>query len=129
MRNMRAWIAGLCAVPTVAAVLFSWALLGASPASATNIVLLLMDDAAALDAAAMPTLQQLAREGTSFDHAYSPSPMCAPGRAILQSGQYSQNNGVTQNGYLQFVRAAPSIAPSPSACTTPASRPASSAST
>src|SRR4051794_4221475 len=104
MKNMRAWIAGLCAVPTVAAVLFSWALLGASPASATNIVLFLMDDAAALDAAAMPTLQQLVREGTSFDHAYSPSPMCAPGRAILQSGQYSQNNGVTQNGYLQFVQ-------------------------
>jgi N-acetylglucosamine-6-sulfatase len=100
---MRAWIAGSCAVPTVAAVLFSWALLGASPASATNIVLLLMDDAAASDAAAMPTLQQLAREGASFDHAYNPSPMCAPGRAILQSGQYSQNNGVTQNGYRQFV--------------------------
>lgn len=75
-----------------------------APASAANVVLLLMDDAAVSDADGMPTLKQLAREGTTFDRAYTPSPMCAPARAIIQSGQYSRNNGVTQNGYKQFVQ-------------------------
>src|SRR5436309_11127542 len=87
----------------VLAVLLCWPLLGTSPAAAANVVLLLMDDAAASDAAGMPTLRQLAREGTTFDHAYAPSPVCAPARAIIHSGLYSQNNGVTQNGYRQFV--------------------------
>src|SRR3954462_14918801 len=87
----------------LAVLLLCWSLLGPSPAAAANVVLLLMDDAAASDAAAMPTLRRLAREGASFDHAYTPSPMCAPARAIIQSGLYSQNNGVTQNGYRQFV--------------------------
>src|SRR4051795_5969798 len=87
----------------LAALLLCWPLLGAAPAAAANVVLLLMDDAAASDAAAMPTLRRLAREGASFDHPYTPSPMCAPSRAIIQSGLYSQNNGVTQNGYRQFV--------------------------
>src|SRR3954467_11131026 len=87
----------------LAVLLLCWSLLGPSPAAAANVVLLLMDDAAASDAAGMPTLKQLAREGTTFDHAYTPSPMCGASRAILHSGQYSQNNGVTQNGYQQFV--------------------------
>src|SRR3954454_12952850 len=87
----------------LAALLLCWPLLGASSAAAANVVLLLMDDAAASDAAGMPTLRRLAREGATFDHAYTPSPMCAPSRAIIHSGQYSQNNGVTQNGYRQFV--------------------------
>src|SRR5690349_18258284 len=77
----------------------SWA----APAAAANVVLLLMDDAAASDAAAMPTVRRLAREGATFDHAYTPSPMCAPSRAIIQTGLYSQNNGVTQNGVRQFL--------------------------
>src|SRR5689334_10460587 len=66
-------------------------------------VLLVMDDAAASDVDGMPTMQQLAREGATFDHAYAPSPMCAPGRAVIQTGLYSQNNGVTQNSFQQFV--------------------------
>jgi arylsulfatase A-like enzyme len=94
----------LCATAwTLAVLLLSWPLLASSPASAANVVLLLMDDAAASDIAGMPTVQQLAREGASFDHAYTDSPMCAPSRAIIQTGLYSQNNGVTQNGYQQFV--------------------------
>src|SRR3954463_14328453 len=72
-------------------------------AAAANVVLLLMDDAAASDVVGMPTVRQLAREGATFDHAYTPSPMCAPSRAVIQTGLYSQNNGVTQNGVRQFV--------------------------
>jgi len=77
----------------------SWA----TPAAAANVVLLLMDDAAASDIAGMPTVRRLAREGATFDHAYTSSPMCAPSRAIVQTGLYSQNNGVTQNSVRQFV--------------------------
>jgi len=62
-----------------------------------------MDDAAASDVAGMPTVRQLAREGATFDHAYTPSPMCAPSRAIIQTGLYSHRNGVTQNSVRQFV--------------------------
>src|SRR3954452_20656866 len=87
----------------LAALLLPWPLLGTSPAAAANVVLLLMDDAAASDAAGMPTLRRLAREGATFDHAYTPSPMCAPSRAIIHSGQYSQNNGLAQTGYRKFV--------------------------
>src|SRR3954449_7484261 len=87
----------------VLAVLLCWPWLGTSPATAANVVLLLMDDAAASDVADMPTVRQLAREGATFDHAYIPSPMCAPSRAIIQTGLYSHRNGVTQNGYQQFV--------------------------
>ena len=99
------------------------------PAAAANIVLLVLDDGAALDTAGMPTVQQLAREGATFDHAYTPSPMCAPGRAILQSGLYSQSNGLPRTATSSSWPAAPSTAPSPSVCTRPASTPASSAST
>ena len=91
----RAWV--------LAALLLCWPLLGTSPAAAANVVLLLMDDAAASDVADMPTVRQLAREGATFDHAYTPSPMCAPSRAVIQTGLYSQNNGVTQNSVRQFV--------------------------
>ena len=87
----------------VLAVLLCWPWLGTSPAAAANVVLLLMDDAAASDVADMPTVRQLAREGATFDHAYTPSPMCAPSRAVIQTGLYSHRNGVTQNSVRQFV--------------------------
>src|SRR3954454_18394179 len=87
----------------LAALLPCWPLLGAAPASAANVVLLLMDDATATDVSAMPTVQQIARQGTTFDHSYVATPMCGPSRAVFHSGQYSQNNGERQNGYAQFV--------------------------
>jgi N-acetylglucosamine-6-sulfatase len=86
------------------ALLCGCALFGAArAASAANVVVLLMDDATATDPAMMPTLQQLARSGTTFDHSYTATPMCGPSRAVIQSGQYSWNNGERQNGYSQFV--------------------------
>src|SRR4051794_19509176 len=89
---------------TLAVLLLSWPL-GVSPASAAdNVVMVLLDDARASDIAGMPTVQQLAREGTTFDHAYSPDPMCAPARAIIQTGLYTHRTGVTQNGIQQFVQ-------------------------
>ena len=35
-----------------------------------------------------PNLDELALEGTVFERAYTPSPMCAPARACLFSGRY-----------------------------------------
>ena len=79
-------------------VLLCWPWLEPSPAAAANVVLLLMDDAAASDVADMPTVRQLAREGATFDHAYTlladvrsrPAPSSRP-------ALYSHRNGVTQN--------------------------------
>jgi arylsulfatase A-like enzyme len=88
---------------TLAALLLCWPSLGTSPAAAANVVLLLMDDAAASDVAGMPTVRQLAREGATLDHAYTPSPMCAPSRAVIQTGLYSHRNGVTRNSVRPFV--------------------------
>ncbi len=89
---------------TLAVLLLSWPL-GVSPAAAAdNVVMVLLDDARASDVAGMPTVQQLAREGTTFDHAYSSDPMCAPARAIIQTGLYTHRTGVTQNGIQQFVQ-------------------------
>ena len=89
---------------TLAVLLLSWTLGVAPAAAADNIVLMLLDDTRATDIAGMPTVQQLAREGTTFDHAYSSDPMCAPARAIIQTGLYTHRNGVTQNGIQQFVQ-------------------------
>ena len=41
-----------------------------------------------------PTLDQLAAEGVRFTNAYANSPMCAPFRASLYTGQYINNHGV-----------------------------------
>src|SRR4051812_50046153 len=73
---------------TLAVLLLSWPLGVLPAAAADNVVMVLLDDARAPDVAGMPTVQQLAREGTTFDHAYSPDPMCAPARAIIQTGLY-----------------------------------------
>lgn len=68
-----------------------------------NIVLILTDDMAATDLAAMPrTRALLADQGTSFEHAYSPYPLCCPARASILSGQYAHNHGVLGNQSPDF---------------------------
>ena len=47
-----------------------------------------------------PHLDQLAAEGTRFDAAYSPCPVCAPARACLMSGTYTSVNGCYDNAAL-----------------------------
>lgn len=44
-----------------------------------------------------PNLDGLALEGTVFERAYTPSPMCAPARACLFSGRYVHENGCWDN--------------------------------
>ena len=40
-----------------------------------------------------PNLDALARRGTLFENAYSPSPICVPARAALATGQYVHRTG------------------------------------
>jgi len=69
-----------------------------------NIVLFYADDlrATALDlynpdAVAMPNLARLAASGITFDHSYTPHPLCQPARVSLWTGQYSSKHGSRYN--------------------------------
>jgi arylsulfatase A-like enzyme len=44
-----------------------------------------------------PTLDRLAREGVSFSHAVSCTPVCSPYRATLMTGRYPMSTGVFVN--------------------------------
>jgi choline-sulfatase len=55
-----------------------------------------------------PNLDALVRQGVRFDAAYSPSPLCAPARACLISGQYTSTNRVYDNAAL-FAADIPSM--------------------
>ena len=45
----------------------------------------------------LPTLTKLASQGTVFEHAFSPSPLCAPARACFASGMRYPRCGVSSN--------------------------------
>ncbi len=64
-----------------------------------NIILITSDDQRAADMIAMEqTRQLLAENGTTFERAYSPFPLCCPSRASMLTGQYAHNHGVLGNG-------------------------------
>ncbi len=44
-----------------------------------------------------PHLDELATEGTTFEEAYTPSPVCVPARTSLLTGQYGSTTGVLHN--------------------------------
>ena len=44
-----------------------------------------------------PELDRTATEGTHVTHAFTPQPVCAPARAMLQTGQYQNRTGVYRN--------------------------------
>jgi arylsulfatase len=46
-----------------------------------------------------PNLDRLAREGTRFDSAYTPAPVCVPARCALHYGQYPLTSGCFENNY------------------------------
>lgn len=45
-----------------------------------------------------PNLDRLAADGVLFENCYVPSPVCAPSRASLMTGQYPQVHGLHANG-------------------------------
>ena len=44
-----------------------------------------------------PSLDRLAREGVTFDAAYTPYPLCAPARAAFVTGDYASRHGCYDN--------------------------------
>jgi len=49
-----------------------------------------------------PNLDRLAAESTRFSECYSQSPVCAPARHSLATGQYAHCHGVINNSYKPF---------------------------
>ena len=45
-----------------------------------------------------PHLDQLAREGVLFEHAYAQNPLCTPSRGCFLTGRYPVTTGLRQNG-------------------------------
>ncbi|MGE9289407.1 MAG: sulfatase-like hydrolase/transferase [Puniceicoccales bacterium] len=45
-----------------------------------------------------PNFDRLARQGTFFQQAVTPQPVCGPARSCLQTGQYATTTGVWSNG-------------------------------
>ncbi len=74
--------------------------------SASPNILFLMDDQHRYDVLGYngneivrtPNLDQLAATGTVFDNAYTPCPVCVPGRQCLMSGQFTMHNGCHNYG-------------------------------
>jgi arylsulfatase A-like enzyme len=49
------------------------------------------------DGVATPNLARLAHRGVTFDHAFTPYPLCQPARVSLWSGQYPHTHGSRHN--------------------------------
>ena len=47
-----------------------------------------------------PNLDRLAEQGVRFDSAYTPFPLCAPGRACIATGRHASEIGAYDNGAL-----------------------------
>ena len=47
-----------------------------------------------------PNLDRLAEEGTRFDMAFSPQPVCGPCRALFQTGRYPTETGCFRNNIM-----------------------------
>ncbi|MBM9459895.1 sulfatase [Nocardioides sp. zg-536] len=65
-----------------------------------NVLVITVDDLAAIDMPYLPRVRRLMEAGgVAFADALAPTPLCAPSRASLLSGQYAHNHGArTVNG-------------------------------
>jgi arylsulfatase A-like enzyme len=76
----------------------------AAPAGRPNIVFILADDLGYGDVGAYgqtkirtPRLDRMAREGTRFTQFYAGSPVCAPSRSVLMTGQHTGHTYIRGN--------------------------------
>jgi arylsulfatase A-like enzyme len=74
------------------------------PREMPNIVLILSDDHGWTDYSFMghphiqtPNIDRLAREGLSFTHGYTSSPLCSPALATIATGIYPHQHGILGN--------------------------------
>ena len=66
-----------------------------SESQTPNVLVITLDDLAEGDLAVMPrTRRLLADQGTTMTQGLAPTPICAPARASLLTGQYAHNHGV-----------------------------------
>ncbi len=84
--------------------------------SKPNILVIMVDQLSALFLAAYghkvvktPNLDQLAAQGVVFEAAYTPSPLCAPARAVFMSGRLPSRTGVYDNA-AEFPSSVPTFA-------------------
>ena len=72
-----------------------------------NVILFIVDQLSAkwLEAArdekicALPNLDWLGENGTTFTHTFTSNPICSPTRATIHTGQTSRGHGLVENGY------------------------------
>ncbi|MEV0580744.1 sulfatase-like hydrolase/transferase [Streptomyces sp. NPDC050392] len=89
----------------------------APPAGAPPQVIVVLTDQQRWDTAGVhgnpagvtPEFDRIAREGTLFEQAITPNPVCAPARSALQTGRYPTAAGVFRNG-LPLPRDIPTLA-------------------
>lgn len=92
--------------PVVAVLMWSWTVWADAPRPAKpNVVLLLTDDLGWQDVTCYdidepspmetPNMDALAKKGVMFWQAYAPSPVCAPSRAAILTGQHPARIGMT----------------------------------
>lgn len=69
-----------------------------------NIILVVVDDQIISSLDIMPTVKsQLMDKGITFSNSFCTSPVCAPARASILTGQYLHNHGEITNGSKKFV--------------------------
>ncbi len=62
-----------------------------------NVINIIFDDMTVSQLQRMPHLMRLAQTGVQFSSCFSTTPLCAPARATLRTGQYSHNTGIVDN--------------------------------
>jgi arylsulfatase A-like enzyme len=79
----------------------------APAADKPNVLLVTVDDMEVSDLRRMPALRRIVARGTTVAQAVAPTPICAPARASMLTGQYAPNHGVhtvdgPHGGYAAF---------------------------
>jgi arylsulfatase A-like enzyme len=76
---------------------------GANPPTADppNIVFILTDDLATNLVDYMPNVQQLMKDGTTFNNYYVSNSLCCPSRSSIFTGKYPHNTGVFTNTFAE----------------------------
>jgi len=79
------------------------------PVRRPNVLVVTVDDLASIDMPYLPRVRRLMHKGgVAFADGLAPTPLCAPSRASLLSGQYAHNHGAMtitgpSGGYAAFA--------------------------
>jgi N-acetylglucosamine-6-sulfatase len=68
-----------------------------APGVKPNLLVIMTDDLETDDLKALPSVRQLADQGTTFGNSFVGYSLCCPSRATYLTGQYNHNNGVLSN--------------------------------